>query len=714
MRALWAPATRASEQVHDEQRWCPPAGSARDRPREERYIKITVSRFLVAMLLTASPVSSVGLACDMSPMSFELKTKFPPPLFLSSNSLIDLRWHAAARGRRDDFSGQSWKRHRQRQSSPASSGSDAASTGSTASASSILASSLSASDTASLSVTSSTAFISTISDTISSSVPTTTTTTTVTDTPTSTTSTDDPDPPSSVVPPTTTTSVIASTSPPLSATTDSDTDSPSTTTSTSDTGTASPPLSATTTESDSDSPPASTVNITTGSASDVSSSVPTATIVPSSSVSDGVSFSDTTSISASISTSSADAPSSSSVLSALPPSPSHSSIQLSSIAPAAAGSIKTPVFSFPSITLEDNFASPAAPIQAPTELPLPPTPTTVLDVTSTAVSTYIGVAAVAGSPSGAGSLFTTTRVYTSHGSVYTSVSTGVLGTGRPVPHDFAHNAGAIVGVALGGVVLLILVVLGVFCARHRFRSRARREFLRFGAGAARAAPRRGRGASRAPIDGDSVYSLVSDGGDDHGDASRSLLHAESGMRETRTSQGPWGSAQPFRDAETPDLLSMHDVIWTPTPPSSLSIPALLPVADDGPRRASDLSMPSRSSLLNPPLVPSPSTVTVALPAAPPQPEWPGLRSAITHSVLVPLPPGAGTEPTPSITASDPDPPPSPAPTEGLLRPSLTVLQSHSSRTFDDHVDYSRLIGAQRTGSGKTVDTASSKAGSSGQ
>ncbi|KAJ7016628.1 hypothetical protein C8F04DRAFT_505099 [Mycena alexandri] len=107
-------------------------------------------------------------------------------------------------------------------------------------------------------------------------------------------------------------------------TTESDTDSPSSsTTTTSDTSTASPPLSATTTESDSDSPPDSTSTTTT---SDISPSVsPT-------SVSDGVSSSDTTAISASVtsisaSPASADStPSSSStVLSAPPQFPSQDS-----------------------------------------------------------------------------------------------------------------------------------------------------------------------------------------------------------------------------------------------------------------------------------------------------------------------------------------------------------------------------------------------------
>ncbi|KAJ7030478.1 hypothetical protein C8F04DRAFT_1397773 [Mycena alexandri] len=255
----------------------------------------------------------------------------------------------------------------------------------------------------------------------------------------------------------------------------------------------------------------------------------------------------------------------------------------------------------------------------------------------------------------------------------------------------------------------------MFCACARFRPRAHREFMLYGA--ARGL-RRPPGAWRSPIDGDSVYSLVSDSGEDHGDTS--LLEAESGMREARASQSYWGSA-PFSDAadissayvaQTPDLISMHhDAIWLPTPPSSLSIPALLNA--DGarpadPRTLSPQPATPRSSLLNPPLAPSSSTV--ALPAPPtPQPEWPGLRSSIAQSHSLgaePLASAADHEPTtPTV---DPLPSPEePSAAPGLLRPSLTVLQ-HSSRTLDDHVDYSRLIGAQRAGTGDTFDTASSR------
>jgi hypothetical protein len=276
----------------------------------------------------------------------------------------------------------------------------------------------------------------------------------------------------------------------------------------------------------------------------------------------------------------------------------------------------------------------------------------------------------------------------------------VVGTGRPwpAPHGFPHNVGAIIGIALGGVVALILIVVAVFCACERFKPRTHREFMLRGTAKGL---RRPPGPWRSPIDGESVYSLVSDGVDEHGDTDTSLLQAEGGMREVRASQGYWGSAPPFPFLDAadissagsytpdsyaqmpdPDLIALHDAIWLPTPPSSLSIPAVLA------GRASELSTPPtpRSSLLNPPLaLSSSSTVALPYPATP--------RSAMQSLPMVaePLPSVAQPEPTTGTPIADALP--SPAPTEGLLRPSLSALQSHSSRTLKDHVDYSRFIGA---------------------
>ncbi|KAJ7699723.1 hypothetical protein B0H16DRAFT_1903146 [Mycena metata] len=526
-------------------------------------------------------------------------------------------------------------------------------------------------------------------ETDTDSTTTTTSDTITTSPPLSATSETDTD--STAVSTSTTTSDTGTTSPPLSATTtESDTDS---TTTTSDTVTTSPPLSATTTESDSDSPPGSTSTATTASASSTPAGI---------SATSGISSSGTTSVSASVisisassiivSSASADLPSSSSSALLSAPSP-DSSIRLSSMAPfSPSGSTlsdTTTVLSSPSITGPNTSASPASPLQAPTGFstppPTPPTPSPDFDstFTSPALLTHLGVATFP-APSGSPSLFTTTLIYTSHGSLFTTVSTGVLptstttGTGRPfpAPHSLAHNPAALIALALGCVAALILIVLGVFCACARWRPRrAHREFML--RGAARGL-RRPAGAWRSPVEGESVYSLVLDNGDDHGDTS--LLQAESGMREVRAADPFLDAAHisgPFAQTQTPDLISLHDAIWLPSS-SRLSIPALL-------GRPSGTPSPTPSSLLNPP--PSSSTAAGASFPAPAMPH--GLREPITQSQSIL--PSANTEPTalptlPAVNAELPSPAPS-----GLLRPSLAAHDS--ARTLKDHVDHSsRLVG----------------------
>ncbi|KAJ7503745.1 hypothetical protein B0H11DRAFT_1906158 [Mycena galericulata] len=94
-----------------------------------------------------------------------------------------------------------------------------------------------------------------------------------------------------------------------------------------------------------------------------------------------------------------------------------------------------------------------------------------------------------------------------------------------------------------------------------------------------------------------------------------------------------------------------------------------------------------SSLLNP-------RIHTAGPVADPAPEWVGWSP----------PPGL---PTPDSGAG---PEPVPATPTGLLRPSLAVLQFQSSRTLDDHEDYSRPIGGRvdrRMYSGNTFDSGAS-------
>ncbi|KAJ7636310.1 hypothetical protein FB45DRAFT_906361 [Roridomyces roridus] len=310
---------------------------------------------------------------------------------------------------------------------------------------------------------------------------------------------------------------------------------------------------------------------------------------------------------------------------------------------------------------------------------------------------------------GSGSLFTTTFVFTSHGHVYTSTSTGILGTGKPVPHDFAHNVGAIVGVAIACVVFLVFLVLGIFWACARYHPRKHREFLLYGPAKGL---RRSRGAWRSPIDGDSIYSqsLMSETGESH--------------NHRTTDEDEMSS---FVHVETPDLISwQHEegdpfsdshAVYLPIQPSSLSIPTILAAAAQQQimsrsttirtptpsQMGSAPGTPRSSSLLNPPPLPSSSASTLILPPPGPTPEWPGLRSSIAQAGARSSPLAAPpTPPTPNVE------PPTPTGTPlGLLRPGLSSLpagQSYSStRTFEDGVDYSRpIVGPVNSGTGSGV------------
>ncbi|KAJ7257560.1 hypothetical protein B0H12DRAFT_471276 [Mycena haematopus] len=413
----------------------------------------------------------------------------------------------------------------------------------------------------------------------------------------------------------------------------------------------------------------------------------------------------------------------------------HSSIRLSSIAFSAPTASRPIFFSGPTTVRlsspSGHFATHDPDVEAPTGLStVPPSTATFAsdsDSTSTGLETHLGVVPIPPS------LFTTTITYTSNHHVHTTTSTGVLGTARPIPHNFAHDPAAIIGVTLGCLAFLILLVFAVFCACRRFgRPRTHREFMLRGASRGL---RRPPGAWRSPIDGDggeSVYELVdeedgsgSSSGDHRDDR---LLMVENGnMRVSRgvSSAGSFSSYTPEMPVPMPDLMSLEDAVWVPSPPSSSghSHGHSFFTSDPATARASDSSrstlsshMPRRSSLLNPP-----SSSMVAIPLAAPaatqqQPEWPGLRSSITYS----LPLSSVAEP--SVTEPTPPTSPEPAP-EGLLRPSLAALQSHSSRTLEDCEDYSRPVVAggaggggylrHRTWSGDTFDTATASSQADG-
>ncbi|KAJ6619389.1 hypothetical protein B0H10DRAFT_2433450 [Mycena sp. CBHHK59/15] len=288
---------------------------------------------------------------------------------------------------------------------------------------------------------------------------------------------------------------------------------------------------------------------------------------------------------------------------------------------------------------------------------------------------------ITAAPPLSGSLFTTTMTYTSGGTVYTTTSTGVIGTGTSSPHDFAHNIGGIISVALACVVAVILAVFGVFFACKRFKPRAgpRRGFALSGAAKGL---RRPPGVWRSPMDGESVEDLAADADED---PETSLLQGErSGEHDmaeirVRDLSAPSGHLFPAHDLDFTSSDGQSDAQMLPLlPPSSFSIPGLISSNDSG-----RLSDSTRSSLLNPPAAVSSPKI--------PSPGWEGWRP--TSGKLLP----------PREASDDPGTP------EGLLRPSLSALQWKSSRSLNDHVDYSRLIGARRIESGNTLDTTASSA-----
>ncbi|KAJ6552559.1 hypothetical protein DFH09DRAFT_1496672 [Mycena vulgaris] len=336
------------------------------------------------------------------------------------------------------------------------------------------------------------------------------------------------------------------------------------------------------------------------------------------------------------------------------PSPASESSSNASLIPAASLPAPTGVStpdSSPEPELPTTDSSPSPPQTDPALFPS----TTFLQNIITGVT----------SPLPSGSLFTTTMTYTSGGATYTTTSTGVVGTGSPPARDFAHNAGAIVGVALACVVAVILGVVGAFFACRRFKPRARQGVT------VRGGLRRPAGSWRSPLAAESVHDLAEGAG-------TALLHGRRSEDDNDMVEVRAGGHGPK------STLSRGDMI-----PSSVFISGLIdpfsdsdstPLVDSAPPRFLDPNS-TRSSLLNPPA----STSTSLPPPITPSLDWRPSSGQL-------LPPPA---------APDADDPPTPT---GLLRPSLTALQWHSSRSFGDDVDHSRLIGARRIESGGTVDT----------
>ncbi|KAF7313966.1 hypothetical protein HMN09_00555100 [Mycena chlorophos] len=269
-----------------------------------------------------------------------------------------------------------------------------------------------------------------------------------------------------------------------------------------------------------------------------------------------------------------------------------------------------------------------------------------------------------------------------------SSRSGSLSATAAADNDFAHNVGGIVGVAIGGLIAVVVGVLIMFfaCAWYRRRRKSR---------IAPPPPMREAGipTRRSPLgDADSLH--------DSENASESLGHVSSGQMHMAFSEAgaalASGSNEPgMRYAPgTTATPSSHGHSSNSHGHSNTSQRGLLPSSESGhgheerspptsytyhDNRSGGSSKnnsprpppPARSSLLNPPV---PTAVDRTPPAVLP-PTW---SSSGWMS-----PPGPGS---PAEETEERQPPA----TEGLLRPGL-LLPTLSSRTLGDDIDYSRPL-----------------------
>ncbi|KAJ7506087.1 hypothetical protein B0H11DRAFT_1974758, partial [Mycena galericulata] len=283
-------------------------------------------------------------------------------------------------------------------------------------------------------------------------------------------------------------------------------------------------------------------------------------------------------------------------------------------------------------------------------------------------------------------VFTSTRVVTSGGTVTTVLSTGVLGTGPASRDSFAHNVGGIVGVAIGGVVALILAVTIIFFASRRFKKRHRR------------GPR-----SSAEAEGGAELAAIA------GPAT-----ATPGEPTHAASPGsPTGSRSSYH-------YTLRRPTMPPTPPSSGSMAGLLgrfrggrgsrvraaPGEFQGAAANANANSAAAAAAAAPVAGAGARAGSARTPTSPPgSPQPPGSllnpRIQVAGSAPSLAPEWVGWSPPPGLPTPDSGAGPEPAPgtPTGLLRPSLAVLQFQSSRTLDDHEDYSRPIGGGGGGGG---------------
>ncbi|KAJ6562203.1 hypothetical protein B0H19DRAFT_1143833 [Mycena capillaripes] len=314
------------------------------------------------------------------------------------------------------------------------------------------------------------------------------------------------------------------------------------------------------------------------------------------------------------------------------------------------------------------------------------------------------------------SVYLSTVITTATGSTITVVSTspGTLGTSGGGGTPFSHNVGGIVGVAIGGVIALILGAAIIFFTCKRMKRQQRP-----GSGSAMELP-----ATRAPTDAQSTEPAPAPAPAASPTDTASYHYARARPRPQMPPSPPSSSSIAgligrLRGGRTSTSSSVPKALestgTTPLAPPSPAFFAPHPRRAASPQRTPGTPPPGspRFSVapLSPPS-PRPGSLLnprVVLPSAPSSsaPEWVGWRPAAAAEQPAPAP--ALALPTPPE-----DPPGSPV---GLLRPSLAVLQFESSRTIHDHEDYSRPIGgrvsAARMESDMSVQTVDPEGGGGG-
>ncbi|KAJ6481494.1 hypothetical protein C8R47DRAFT_1134610 [Mycena vitilis] len=298
--------------------------------------------------------------------------------------------------------------------------------------------------------------------------------------------------------------------------------------------------------------------------------------------------------------------------------------------------------------------------------------TTVVQSSSVSTSRTLPSSAFPSTHTASTSVFLSTVVVTATGSTITTAvaaSSPALGTGESGGTPFSRNVGGIVGVAVGGVVALIVGAALIFFTCKGFkRDRSPEAEVELDAAPTQDQPAATELPSAEP---------------------RSSYHYTRAARPPMTTPPPSNTSLSafigrLRGGRASTSSSMPGALESTTP-LSLPMPAFTWGAQS---QRPPGTPPTGSPSFPPPRPPTPGSLLnprVHVPSSPPSPapEWVGWRTE------PPPPPSALA---PAQTLPD-DPPRSPT---GLLRPSLAVMQFESSRTLDDHQDYSRPIGGVRS------------------